>query len=189
MNLILCGLPMSGKTTIGKTLSQLSNKDFIDTDDLIENSYFQKYGVQLNCRQIYKKEGESYFRALETDQIASLVHVKNSIIAIGGGAVCEAKNVGHLKSLGLLIYLKMPLKQLWQRVSGCGIPAYIDLTDPEKSFYNPEKSFYNLMQERIPIIEAQAHLSFDCNQLNPHVIAESIMKKVEMNNHGFLHGK
>src|SRR5262245_26508820 len=71
-NIILCGLPASGKSTIGKMVAEAMEREFIDTDQLIEAAYTAKTGKQATCRQICHNHGEKYFRQLEDQQIAAL---------------------------------------------------------------------------------------------------------------------
>lgn len=178
MNWILCGLPMCGKTTVGKIIAEQTDKCFIDTDELMEKSYFQENGELLSCREIFKQKGEVFFRALESFQIASLANVENSVIAIGGGTLCYPNNTNRLRSIGSLIYIKTDLPLLWQRVSYCGIPAYLDLN-------HPEQAFYASMKERIPTIEAAADFIIEnscATLLNPQEMAKQILKKMEADN-------
>ena len=64
MNLVLYGLPMSGKTVLGHKLSQILEKPFFDTDHLIQDAYFQKTGNKCSCREIFQEEGDFIFRKL-----------------------------------------------------------------------------------------------------------------------------
>ena len=65
MNLILCGFPGSGKTTIGKRVSQRLRYTFIDTDPLIEKAFTEHNGDTLSCREIFTIKGESDFLRIE----------------------------------------------------------------------------------------------------------------------------
>lgn len=75
MNIILCGLPKSGKTTIGKHFAENMKWDFIDTDILIEKAYARSTHKKHTCRQIYFEEGEAFFRNIESLIIGSLANV------------------------------------------------------------------------------------------------------------------
>lgn len=76
MNIILCGLPGCGKSTLGKKIAPLYQFDFIDTDLSIEELYKAKTGREFLVREIYKKEGVRFFRQLEKQVIASLLPKK-----------------------------------------------------------------------------------------------------------------
>lgn len=141
MNLILYGLPMSGKTTFGRNLSAHLNKAFLDTDHLIQDAYFQKTGTHASCREIFQKEGSIFFRKLESEAVLSLESVRDAVIAVGGGTLIEPENVNHLKKHGKLVYLEAEPEVLWERTAVCGIPAYLDPA-------NAKSDFYRIMKER-----------------------------------------
>src|SRR5690348_12190587 len=97
MNLLLFGFKASGKTHFGKLLAHEMHRPFIDTDDLIVALYKKKTDKQRNIRQIYQELGEMPFRALEKEALQHLKDVTRSIIALGGGAVLDPKNVEFLQ--------------------------------------------------------------------------------------------
>ncbi len=174
MNIILCGLPMSGKTTIGTLLAAKLTCPFIDTDRLIEAAYTSQKGKNYSCRQIFLQEGEPFFRSLEKQQIASLTPTKKHIIAVGGGSLANPDNVKALQSLGCIVYLKAPLDIIWNRIKQGGIPAYLDPNDPEKAFYT-------LAETRIPTYEASAHITIDVGNLNKDEIVTRILQQRTVN--------
>ena len=99
-NIVLVGLMGSGKTTLGKQLSKTFNKDFIDTDYMIQ----KKTGVDITT--IFELEGENGFRARETSLLKELVLEKNKVIATGGGMVLRSENRELLKKVGKIFYLR-----------------------------------------------------------------------------------
>ena len=171
MNVILCGLPASGKTAIGKTLAERLDYCFLDIDDLIEKAYFMSKGQKLACRQIAKQEGIDAFRCLEKQQIHELHTSSNDVIALGGGALCDPLNIKKIKTLGRLVYLKVPVEVIWKRLETRGMPTFL-----ETAF--PEQSFYKLAQERIPIYENAAEIIVDTETMDKENIVEMILKKV-----------
>lgn len=90
MNIVLIGLPGSGKTTVGRSLSEKINREFFDSDIEIEKSQ----GKAIN--EIFKN-GEEYFRNLETETLKTLLDKENIILASGGGVVERACNLDLLK--------------------------------------------------------------------------------------------
>ena len=139
MNIILCGLPGVGKTTIGKQLAQKLERPFIDTDVLIEQLIKYDTGKEYSCRQIFKHYGESRFRDYESQVISSLIKCQSCVIAIGGGSLLLSCNVKVLKTIGVLVYLETRVEKLQHR-----IPIYekaADITWPvtrlEKLFESP----------------------------------------------------
>ncbi len=168
MNLILCGLPTSGKTTVGKKLAQQLNWDFTDTDRLIENAYALQTGKVCTCCQICLQEGEPFFRRLEDQQIASLQGLDQNIIAVGGGSLCNWDNTKTLQLLGSFIYLKADPRTLWKRIQSREMLSYLDP-------HSPEKSFYEIAERRIPLYEKIAHAIIDTSDLDEQRVASKII--------------
>ncbi len=170
MNIILCGLPMSGKTTIGKMVAQQLDYHFIDTDRLIEKAYVEEKHQAKSCREIYRELGEVKFREFEKQQIATLKELNRTVLALGGGTLEDVENVFKLKEVGLMIYLKAPIDVLWTRMSLQNIPAYLDPKDPEKAFYE-------LAKKRLPLYENAAQLVVETTQLSEQEIVNNIMNR------------
>ncbi len=105
-NIVLTGMPGSGKTTIGRVLSQLTGKKFVDTDDLI----VQKSGMPIT--ENFEKFGENYFRDLETEVIKEVSLNNDSVISTGGGAILRQENINNLKHNGVIFFLERELSEL-----------------------------------------------------------------------------
>ena len=94
-NIILVGMPASGKSTIASLLSKrLKSYTLIDTDSIIEKTQ----GMMIS--EIFNKYSEDYFRKLEYDTIKLVCNGKNKIIAIGGGAFENPDNRSTLLQFG-----------------------------------------------------------------------------------------
>lgn len=128
MNLILFGLPSSGKTTIGKTLAAQLSLSFIDTDRIIEDLHRQQYNLGYSCRKIYQTYGESKFRLLESESIFSLQNRSNTIISLGGGSICHSENLPFLQDLGELVQLQISKQTLYSRLL-LNPPAFLNKTN------------------------------------------------------------
>lgn len=145
MNIILCGLPLTGKSYFGKQLSQFLDWPFIDTDLLLEAMHKKESNQSLTCREIVELKGEPYFRELEKLVIESLKDVKKSIISVGGGALLSSENVAALKKLGKLVYLESDMEVLLDRLKqSTQLPAYLNSE-------NPVNSFRDLANARLPL--------------------------------------
>lgn len=157
MNLILCGMPKSGKSMLGKKLGHQLEKNFFDLDDLVEKRFKSKTNQFQTCREIYLNHGEPYFRKLEEEALEALLDEKitHSIIALGGGALLSPKIQHIVSSLGTLVYLKAPEKLLWQRISEKEIPAPFQGEDPEALFREQmalrEATFTKLSQHTVEV--------------------------------------
>ncbi len=108
-NIILVGMMGAGKTTIGKALSVLLDKDFVDSDHEIQD----RTGVKIPV--IFEIEGEAGFRKRESEVLADLVKKRNMILATGGGAVLSQENREALRQNGVVIYLRASVNDLYRR--------------------------------------------------------------------------
>lgn len=105
-NIVLIGMPGSGKTTIGKLLAQKANLPFYDSDIFLE----EKYGRKIP--DIIQNDGEAQFRAMETDVLEELTKISGCVIATGGGAVLAPYNRYLLKQNGICIYINRDITNL-----------------------------------------------------------------------------
>lgn len=154
-NLVLFGYKSSGKTYFGKRLASLLGRPFIDSDQKLEELYAHRFHENLFCREIMRREGESFFRSLEYEVIVALSQVKGAIIALGGGAVLREDSRDEVKSMGTLVYLDVDKEVLKARMLAPGmltqnIPSFLDQEHPEESFermYKLREPIYNLISE------------------------------------------
>ena len=105
-NIVLTGMPGSGKTTIGRLLAAELGMTFIDTDEEIVRR------EQRSIPEIFSQAGESGFRAVEAEVIASLAGVQNAVIATGGGAVLNSRNIELLSENGRVYFIDRPLDDI-----------------------------------------------------------------------------
>lgn len=123
-NIILVGMPGSGKSTLGVILAKTLGWDYLDTDLVIQH----REGRLL--QDILQSEGYQALRDCEQDAILT-VRGRHRVIATGGSAVHREGSMTHLKSLGKVIYLKAELETLKARVrnwSSRGIAAPVGTT-------------------------------------------------------------
>ena len=97
-NIVLIGMPSSGKTTVGKLLASKTGKKFIDTDEEIS----KKYG---DIPTLFKENTEAYFRDLEAKTVEEVSKLNGMIIATGGGAILRHSNMQALKQNGTLYFI------------------------------------------------------------------------------------
>jgi shikimate kinase len=173
MNILLCGLPTCGKSSVGALIAQKLKWPFLDTDKMVETAYFNATGKQWTCREISKAEGEPFFRTLEKQQIAALVSVQKHVIATGGGSLIDPDNTHVLQSIGTLIYLKADPAELWKRHSNRAGATYLDPLQPESSFYA-------LAQKRMALYVAAADIEIITEKKSPENIVDQILQLVQL---------
>ena len=142
-NIILIGMPSSGKTTIGKLLSEKLNRKLIDTDELIVDK------IGMSIAEYLKSHTEKEFRDIETECVKEAAKLSGVVIATGGGAVLRCENVQALKQNGKLYFLKRDLNLLTPTQSR-----------PFSSDYESLKRRY---EERLPIYESVCDVNVDNN--------------------------
>lgn len=105
-NIVLIGMPASGKSTVGRILSERLQKKLIDTDELI----VEREGKSIP--EIFETVGEAGFRDIESSVIRDIASVNDAVISTGGGAVLRDENVKALKENGRLYFIDRPLSAL-----------------------------------------------------------------------------
>jgi len=97
----------TGKSTIGKILSEKLNRSFIDIDHHIEKD------KNKSINDIFKKNGENYFRKIESK---TLLESNADIVSCGGGIILDKQNRDYLQANGLIIHLICSIDNIIKRV-------------------------------------------------------------------------
>ncbi|MBQ6718257.1 MAG: AAA family ATPase [Clostridia bacterium] len=105
-NIVLTGMPSSGKSTVGKQLANELGMQFIDTDKEIEKSEGK------TIPEIFTEVGESGFRDIEARIITTVSAKQNCVISTGGGAILREQNITALKGNGTIFFIDRPLEKL-----------------------------------------------------------------------------
>ena len=137
-NVVLVGMPGSGKSTVGKELAKKLNREFIDTDKVIERRAGKK------IPRIFKEDGEAYFRELEKEVVKDVCMQTGKVIATGGGVVKNVENLYPLKSNGKVFWIKRDIDLLVTD----GRPLSKDLLTVRK-LYKERKDSYQLFSDFI----------------------------------------
>ena len=155
-NIVLVGMPGSGKSSVGHILADRLNIPFVDTDELI----VKKAGMEIT--DIFAKFGEPHFRDIESEVIKELSPDTGVIISTGGGAVLRDKNVYELKANGRLFLLDRPMENI--------VP-----TDDRPLADNKEK-LAKLYEVRKPIYKACCDEVIDAS-VELESVAEEILRR------------
>lgn len=105
-NIVLTGMPGSGKTTVGRLLAEKTGRDFYDIDAEI----VKQTGMEIT--EIFKTRGEKRFRDTETETAKNLSALSGAVISCGGGTVLRDENVNALRRNGVIFFIDRPLEQL-----------------------------------------------------------------------------
>ena len=105
-NIVLVGMPSSGKTTVGKRLAMITGKEFVDTDDEIVKR------IGMDIPSYFAKFGEAEFRRVESEVVYEVSKKNGMIISTGGGAVLKSENVRCLRQNGRIYFLNRSLDLL-----------------------------------------------------------------------------
>lgn len=157
-NIVLIGMPSSGKTTVGKILSEKCGKELADTDEYI----VKKIGMPIS--DFFARFGEAEFRKIEKEMVAELAATGGKVIATGGGAVLDPENVRSLKQNGVLVFLDRKVENL--------------IATDDRPLASRRSALEKLYAERYDIYCAAAEVHIDANT-TPEAEADAVLKEFE----------
>lgn len=156
-NVVLIGMPGAGKSTVGVLLAKTLAKGFVDTDLLIQSAEGR------TLQDIVDSDGHHRLRDIEERELRRL-QVRDHVIATGGSAVYSAPAMEALRRDGVVVYLRVALETLLQRVTN---------QDSRGIAKSADQSFADVFRERTPLYERHAEITVDCDELS----AESVMER------------
>lgn len=162
-NIILIGMPGSGKSTVGVVLAKALGLRFLDVDLLIQ----EREGALL--QELIDSRGVERFLDLERDAILSL-DCRGTVIAPGGSCVCREESIAHMRGLGTVVYLQLSLEDVTKRIrnlSSRGIAL------------QPGQTLADVYQYRAPLYERCAHITVP---IQGQGLAETVEKVKEAYN-------
>ena len=110
MKIFLVGFMGSGKTTVGKRLSERIGFDFLDTDCFIE----MQQGLTVSG--VFAQYGEAAFREMERNILPEIKKIEYTVVSTGGGMPCYKDNMSVMRSIGKVVYLKTSPQALTRRL-------------------------------------------------------------------------
>lgn len=156
-SVIFIGMPGCGKTSFGRIISQEINKPFADTDEIIS------LWENMTVPRIFQEKGEAYFRKKEREALRSLS--VGHIIAVGGGAVLNSRNMAYLSGLGKIVYIRRNVQDLMAN----------DYSD--RPLLNSKNDIEKLYKERKVLYEKYADFIIE-NQDDFNTVKEKIKETV-----------
>lgn len=163
-NILLIGMPGTGKSTLGKLLSDALGKRFVDTDDLISEL------LDMPTQEALDTLGSQAFNVAEQKVLMNLSE-KNAVIATGGSAIYQKEAIQYLKKDAVVVHLSASYETLTKRIDNFSSRAIVMAKD---------MSFQDLYNERTPLYEAAADILFVTDQYNqtPQQSLELILKAI-----------
>jgi len=168
-NLIITGFSGTGKSLVAKEVARRLNWDFLDTDDEIVKQ------TRKPIAEIFRRDGESKFRELERETIRKACQQRQTVIAIGGGAIVDPQNYELLAKDGLIVCLEAKPETIYERLF-------------QEAVYSPETEVRPLLAtdnplERIGQLKASRQPSYDkadwaihTDRLSVSEVAEEVIR-------------
>ena len=162
--IILVGPMGSGKTTIGRRLSESLNLDFFDSDhEIIDTT-----GVSID--HIFDVEGEKGFRTRESDVLKKLCNMPNIVLATGGGAVTLEENRELIMKSGSVIYLLSSVDQILRRTAKSKTRPLLEKSN------NRRKTITSILEARDSLYKEVASLSINTNGKKLNEVIDEIIE-------------
>lgn len=168
-NTFLVGPMGVGKTTIGRQLAAVLNREFKDSDREIE----ERTGASIPL--IFELEGEAGFRKREQEIIDQLTQLENIVLATGGGAVLNQDNRNRLRQRGSVVYLHAPIEQLLKRTSHSQNRPLLQTDDPRKRLEE-------ILAQRNPLYENVADVVVETGRRTVRQVVKEILKYLQQQN-------
>ncbi len=169
MNIFLIGYRCTGKTSVGRSLAKSLGRPFLDADsELVKEQ-------DLNISEIVRKHGWDAFRKIESDVIKRVCDLDDHVVAAGGGAVLNDKNVKHMKRSGKLVWLKATPETIKKRI----------LQDKNTKDFRPALTSKGSVEEiqetlliRNPYYEKAMDFDVDTDDIGIDEVCHAIIKKL-----------
>jgi shikimate kinase len=169
MNIVLIGYRCTGKSSVGKLLAFELERDFLDTDQLVET--FSKESIE----EIVERQGWEYFRNIEKKIIKKVSEKEDKIIATGGGVVADEENLQNLRKNGFLIWLKADRDTIGKRM---GDDRRSGSVRPSLTGDHPEDEIGKVLRIREPYYKKAGNMEVDTTHLSETEVAHKIINKL-----------
>lgn len=165
-NVILIGMPGSGKSTCGVLAAKAMLKNFFDTDLLLQ-------GIEeRRLQDIIDSDGIDYFLKRE-EQVVSELNISATVIATGGSVVYSDRAMKHLKENGTVVYLHLSYETMVSRIKNITTRGVV---------LKKGDSLLDMYNERLPLYEKWADITINCDSNTVEQTVSQIVEKLEKEN-------
>ncbi len=161
-NVVLIGMPGSGKSTVGVILAKLTSRDFVDTDLLIQTA------AGRPLQEIVDHEGYLALRRVEEEVLLGIT-CRRHVIATGGSAAYSTRAMNHLRSDGVVVFLDADIATLESRVRDFARRGLAKRAD---------QTFADLFAERLPLYREYADITIGCSVLSHEEVCARIIDEL-----------
>ncbi len=162
-NIVLIGMPGSGKSTVGVILAKITSKSFLDTDVLIQTTEGR------TLQNIVDKDGHMVLRQVE-ERVLLTVNCTYHVIATGGSAAYSKLAMSHLKHEGIVVFLHANLATLRDRIQNF---------DTRGLAKRPDQSFTSLFKERFALYSKYADITIESDDYTQEEVCSNIIKNLK----------
>ena len=164
-NIVLIGMPASGKSTAGVLLAKKTGYEYTDTDLLLQRA------EKALLYEILERKGVQGFIEAE-ERVNMQLNAEHCVIATGGSAVYSEPAMKKFAEKGVIVYLHVSIEELSRRLAGK------DIFRRGVVMRKKGETLSELYEERVPLYEKYAEVIVDCDGLNLEQTVEAIMKGV-----------
>lgn len=162
---LLVGMMGSGKTSVGRALSDRTGWPFVDNDSLVERA------SGMTARQLLEQRGANAMRRAESAALRTAVEMAPPVIAAtAAGTILDAANRVALAGAGLVVWLRAPAETLAERAVGAAHRPWLE--------DDPVRWFERALEERDALYASIADLEIDTAEVSPERAAEEILVRL-----------
>lgn len=163
-NIVLIGMPGSGKSTVGVILAKMASLDFVDTDILIQMA------AGKSLQKIIDADGYLVLRRIEEEVLLKLA-CRNHVIATGGSAVYSPAAISHLKKDGVIVFLDVDIETLQSRIRNYETRGLAK---------RPDQTLEELFAERLALYRGYADITIGGAGLTQEEVCDAILKWIDL---------
>ena len=149
-NIVLIGMPASGKSTLGVVLAKILGMMFEDLDIVIQSK------MNATLQDIINERGTEGFIEVE-NRILSQVECTDTVLSTGGSAIYSDEAMKHLASIGTVVYLEVPYEEIADRVGNLDVRGVV--------MRSGAQTILDLYNERLPLYQKYADITIDTSRI------------------------